>query len=201
MKLRCLFFVSICLIGTSVRADAEHDRIADERSVANAKLVEQERECARRFIVADCLENARRDHRTVLNRLRYQELQLDDARRQSGAAARRRAAAEKAEAHLGQSSDAVADAPRVRLRQVPLSVKVPEAPPESSVDPKRGVNQPRPSASDRQSREQHSHTKYEARICDAEAHRATAEKRNAARAARGKVVSPLPMPSAASAPR
>ena len=56
-------------------------------------------------------------------------------------------------------------------------------------------------SSDRQSREQHSHTKYEARICDAEAHRATAEKRNAARAARGKVVSPLPMPSAASAPR
>ncbi len=200
MKLRCLVLALICLTGASVHADVEHDRIADERRRADAKLAEQERECATRFIVADCLENARREHRTTLSRLRHQELQLDDARRQTLAEARRRAAAEKVEAPPGRASDPVADAPRVRLRSE-SPVKAPEAPARSSVDSKRRVTRAQPSASERQSVEKHSRAKYEARIRDAEVHRATAEKRNAERVARGKVVAPLPTPSAASAPR
>jgi hypothetical protein len=200
MKLRCLFLASMCVIGAGVRADTEHDRIADERSAANAKLIERERECATRFIVADCLESARRDNRATLSRLRHQELQLDDARRQAIAEARRKATAEKAEATQARANDAAADTPGVRLRRDP-PVKAPEAAPTSNADPKRRMARPQPSASEKQRLEQRSGAEYEARIRAANAHRATAEKRSAERAAKGKVVAPLPMPSAASTPR
>ncbi|HWH82915.1 MAG TPA: hypothetical protein VNU71_11850, partial [Burkholderiaceae bacterium] len=53
------------LAGTA-HADAEHDRIAAARATANAKLADQERECATRFVVSSCVEAARSDHRTTL---------------------------------------------------------------------------------------------------------------------------------------
>ncbi len=200
MKLRSLFLAFVCLIGAGVRADAEHDRIAAERSAANTKLAEQERECATRFIVADCLESARRDHRATLSGLRHRELQLDDVRRQAVAETRRKASAEKVEAPPSRASDAAADAPKVRLRRDP-PVNAQQATPASNGDPNRRLGRPQPSASERQSLEQRNRARYEARLRDAEVHRATAEKRNAERAAKGKVIAPLPMPSTASAPR
>ena len=75
MKLVCALLV--CGVSTAVWADAEHDRIRAERSVANARLADRERECETRFIVAACIEDARTDNRMALTRLRQQELQLD----------------------------------------------------------------------------------------------------------------------------
>lgn len=200
MKLLSVALVSLCLLGSLARADAEHDRIFEERNAANAKLAEHERECATRFIVADCVESARRDNRTTLSRLRHQELQLDDARRRAVAEARRKATADKAETSQGRASEAAADAPRVRLRRdLPVEPSQPAS--SASIDPKRRAVQSQPSAAERRSFEQRSHAKYEARLRDAEAHRAAVEQRNAQRAARGKVVAPLPMPPAASATR
>jgi len=56
------------------------------------------------------------------------------------------------------------------------------------------------STQDRRAFEQRNLAKFEARVRAAQAHREAVERRNAQRAAQGKVVAPLPVPSGASAP-
>jgi hypothetical protein len=119
MMLRLLTLALLCGVSLGARADAEHERIAAERAAANAKFAEQQRECAARFIVATCVEEARTENRATLARLRQRELQLDEARRRATAEARRKAIAEKAEGQQARASDAAPEAPRVRVRRAP----------------------------------------------------------------------------------
>jgi hypothetical protein len=189
--------VLACAASASTWADPEHDRIVAERTAADARLAAQERECGTRFIVAACVEDARAEHRATLARLRQQQLQIDEGRRREAAAARRKAIAERAEAQQARASEAPPEAPRVRVRRAPEPAPV-VRPPEVAL--------PRPvaggaSGADRATIEQRNEAKFDARARAAQAHREEVERRNAQRAAQGKVAAPLPAASGASATR
>ncbi|MES2101239.1 MAG: hypothetical protein V4569_15530 [Pseudomonadota bacterium] len=194
MKIRLLGFALLCSAAFGVRADAERERIAGERAAVNAKLLEQERECATRFIVAACVADARTDHREALKKLRQQELQLDEARRRAVAEARRKTLADKAQAQQARASDPAPDAPRVRVRRAAAHVDRTDS---GAVPPLPGA---KASAANRGEVEQRNQEKFEARRREAQAHREVVERRNAQRAASGTVAAPLP-PAGASAPR
>lgn len=66
----------------------ERQRIASERAQVQAAFAQRERECHERFMVSDCLEKARRDRREALERLRYQDVILDEAQRRQRAVER-----------------------------------------------------------------------------------------------------------------
>ena len=196
MKLGLMTFVLLCAASGGALADPESDRIAAERAAANAKLAEQQRECATRFIVAACVDDARTAHRETLQRLRQQELQLDEARRHAAAEGRRKAIAEKALPPQARASDATPDAPKVRMRRAAPAASDAEGRPDEG--PASRVPPPAASGASRSAVEQSQRQKFEARQREAQAHREAVASRNALRAARGKVAAPLP---AASAPR
>lgn len=197
MNFRLIGVALLCGSSLGARADAEHDRIAAERAAANARLEEQVRDCESRFVVAPCLEAARKENRAALGQLRQQELQLDEGRRRAAAESRRKAIAERVEAQQGRVGDTAPEAPRVQVRREPPPIPIPskhapEMPPAS--------HSPAATANDRASLEQRNQEKFDARAREAQAHRDAVVKRNAERAANGKVAAPLPSPRGGSAP-
>ena len=197
MKLGLVTFALLCGASGGALADPERDRIGTDRATANAKLAEQQRECATRFIVAACLDDARTEHRDALKRLRQQELQLDEAKRRAAVEGRRKAIAEKAQPAQARASDALPDAPKVQMRRERPAASEPAARLDDSPTPRT----PRaaasdPSRSEVEQREQWEQQQFEARRREAQAHRDAVAQRNALRAARGKVAAPLPVPSA-----
>lgn len=194
MKIRLLGLALLCGAAFGVRADAEHERIAGERASVNAKLIEQERECAGRFIVAACVADARTNHREALKKLRQQELQLDEGRRRAVAEARRKTLADKAQAQQARASDPAPDAPRVRVRRATAHVD------RTHSDAATQLPGAKASGASRGEVEQRNQEKFEARRREVQAHREVVERRNAQRAASGTVAAPLPL-IGASAPR
>ncbi len=194
MNIRCLVVALACTLpALALAVDAERDRIAGERAAANARLADQERECGARFLVADCIEDARRTHRELTARLRKAQLQLDETRRRESAAARRKATAERVATQQARASQAASEPPGVQVRRVPEPV-----PPKPAV----AASPPRPpTLSASQVRE--NTEKFEARARAAQERRESVARRNAERAAKGKAAAPLPVPtpSGASAPR
>ena len=194
MKLGLVTFALLCGASGGALADPERDRIGTNRATANAKLAEQQRECATRFIVAACLDDARTEHRDAFKRLRQLELQLDEAKRRAAAEGRRNAIAEKAHPAQARASDALPDAPKVQMRLERLAVSEPATRLDDSPTP----SAPRAAASDasRSAVEQREQRQFEARRREARAHRDAVAQRNALRAARAKIAAPLPVPSA-----
>lgn len=66
----------------------ERERIRLERVAVDAVYVARERECRTRFAVTSCLDDAKRERRQALDRLRRQEALLDETRRKERAAKR-----------------------------------------------------------------------------------------------------------------
>jgi colicin import membrane protein len=196
MRLRLFTLALLCGVSLWARADAENERIAAERAAANARLAEQQRECATRFIVASCVEDARTEHRATLARLRQRELQLDEAKRRATAEARRKAIAERAEAQQSRASDAAPEPPRARVRRAPQPAPVPASRAPERLTPLPGGG----TGADRATVERRNEQKFEAMQREAQAHRQAVERRNAQRAAKGKTAAPLSVPGA-SAPR
>jgi colicin import membrane protein len=171
-------------VGTEAQ---ERARITTERAAAQSAFGSRERDCQNSFVVTPCVENARRDLREVMLRLRRQEAVLDEMQRRERAAQRmemirNRPAATEPVASAAASPPPVATkagAPRVRVHE-PRTPKV--------------------SAAERQQAEVLAEQKFEAASQAASARRAAVEGRNAERAASGKAVAPLPVPSGASAP-
>ena len=162
------------------QAGSDRERIASERAAATARLAEQERVCRTQFVVTACVDAAQREFRVTQARLRREELALDEAARRAAAA------------QASQPADAGPAVPREGARRMP-SPNAPAAP--APIRSRRAS-----SAEDQRAEELRNEAALEARVRAAQAHRAAVERRNAERAARGKVAAPLPMPSAASAP-
>jgi len=174
------------------QAGSDRERIASERAAATARLAEQERVCRTQFVVTACVDAAQREFRVTQARLRREELALDEAARRAAAARRKQEIAERAAAQASQPADAGPAVPREGARRMP-SPNAPAAP--APIRSRRAS-----SAEDQRAEELRNEAALEARVRAAQAHRAAVERRNAERAARGKVAAPLPMPSAASAP-
>lgn len=192
--MRALIMAMLCGAPFAVLADTEHDRIAAQRKVADAKLAEQERACNTQFVVSGCLDTARKEHRATMTRLRHEELDLDDARRQAKVAARRKELADKASAQATKEHEAtMRDEPTRHEVRPPSAFPAVSAPsiarPAPYGQPSSGVS--------RAEQERINTEKFEARQRQAEAHRAEVERRNLERSAQGKDVAPLPTPASA----
>ena len=68
------------------RDAAEHERIRQERVLAQAQFAAQDAQCYARFAVNDCLDAVQVRRRALLADLRRQEISLNDAQRKRRAA-------------------------------------------------------------------------------------------------------------------
>ena len=95
-----LLLAAMATLATPARAAdgdaAERARLAEERSSTEARFVARDAECRQRFVVSECVADARQERRIALDALRVRQQELDDGRRQQRAAERRAALAAKA---------------------------------------------------------------------------------------------------------
>ncbi len=189
----------VCLVSACALAGAsepEGERIKSERAAAAAKFDAQARDCQARFAVTSCVDAARKEQRATLARLNRQEVLLNEARRRDAAEVRSQASRDKAEAPEAKASDAA---------RPDVGKSAGKSPRPSSPNPPRdGAPKPATGGSiapaDPRLAEQQNEAKFEERARAAQAHRDAVERRNAERAAQGKVAMPLPVPAGASTP-
>jgi len=174
---------------------AERDHIAAERTRVDSAFAVRERECQARFVVTSCLDAARRDRRQTLERLRQQQVVLDEAERKQRAAKRMetiRGAVSNEESRR-RAADARARRKAERpFQPAPSSVPTP-MPAEPASAPAAASRGASAAPSQRAA-------EYDRRQAAAKQHREAVQRRNAEGAARGKTAKPLPLPPAASAP-
>lgn len=185
--------LSLLALAGPAQADeaAERARIGRERAEAQSRFEQRQRECAQRFAVTPCVEEARAEHRQAMIQLRRQEAVLDEAQRKQRAAARLAAIEEKRRAE----AERAASAPAPARAATPIQVKPPRAPASAAAARPASAPAPASSAATAQ-REQRKRAQFEARQRDAQAHREEAERRRSERAAAGKASAPLPDPAA-----
>ena len=211
-----LLCTTLLLLAGPVRAadtlsdEGERQRIAVERQQADADFSRREQACRTRFAVAACLEEARKQHRDVNARLRLQLSMLDESQRKRRAAERIDTIRAKVSAEEAMRRE-VDLHHRDRLQARPAAAAAASGAASAAATPKP-VRLPTPSpkvraetpaadlraATEARKRSAESRSRREA----AQAHREAVERRNALRAASGKVAAaPLPLPPAASAAR
>jgi colicin import membrane protein len=182
---------------------AERDRLKAEREQAEAAYVTRERGCREKFIVTSCIEQARRDRRQALERLRLQQEVLDEAQRKQRAAQRVDDIRNKVSTEEAKQRDS---AGKPRRRAEPASA-APAPEPAASGPTAIVINEPpsavaKPTAARASEAQVHAQKEaaYERRLEEAREHRAQVERRNAERAASGKPpAKSLPTPAASSA--
>ncbi len=86
------------LAAAAAHRRAEHDRIRHEREALAAVRQRDEAACYKQFAVEDCLRSVRTKAREAGDRLRAQEVELNDAERREKAAERLRSIEEKQKA-------------------------------------------------------------------------------------------------------
>jgi hypothetical protein len=204
----------ICALAVScVQAasyDEERNRIAAERAAANAKFADEQRECRKRFIVTSCEEAALTEQRATLARLHHEQTLLDETRRHDAAELRRNEIQEKAAAQAAAQAARASEPDAAPERERSHRAQPRPAAPLKQHEGSRLSSGARArhvpegagaaSAADPAAVEKRNEEKFEANARAAKEHREAVEKRNAERAAKGKVAAPLPAPSAASAP-
>lgn len=191
----CAVWMCLMSVGALAgAAESESERIKAERAAATTKFEAQERECQSQFLVTSCVDAARKEQRATMARLRQQEILLDESRRRDAAAVRSQASRDRAAAEASRASDAT------RSEQGEGTHKQYRAPAPNP--PRAGA--PKPAAStqpaDQRLIEQQNEANFETRARASKTHRQEVERRNAERAAQGKVAMPLPAPGGASAP-
>jgi hypothetical protein len=199
--------LAACCVAASVHAmdpaqeRAERDRIKREREQAEAAYRAQERECRQKFVVTPCIDQARRDRRETLDRLRQQQEVLDEAQRKQRAAQRMDDIRSKVSGDEAKQREAAAQKRR-RQRAEPAASQ-PDAPASSpaaalSKEPPAAISKPASANASAMEVHERKTQAYEKRQQEAAEHRAEVEKRNAQRAANGKPpAKPLPTPASA----
>jgi colicin import membrane protein len=179
---------------------AERQRIDSERAQVDAAYAQRERECRERFVVTSCLEDAQRDRRLALERLRQQQAILDEAQRKQRAAQRMDDIRNKVSGQDASHREAVV---RDRRQQKQRSEVLARTSPAGAV-PGASAAPAAPAASAPRDDSAQRIAGYEKRQAQAREHREVVERRQAERATQGKrPAKPLPVPaaSAASAPQ
>jgi len=185
---------------------AERDRLKTERDQAEAAYVTRERECREKFVVTSCIEQARRDRRQTLERLRQQQAVLDEAQRKQRAAQRVDEIRTKVSSEDAKQRERAGTERRQRVEAASPSASAASA--EASSPTAIVVSEPpsalaRPASANASAMEVHARKEaaYEKRLEEAREHRAQVERRNAEKAASGKAPAKgLPTPTSASAP-
>ena len=172
---------------------AEMARIGREREQVQARFAERERECKQRFVVTRCIEEARRERRASLERLRRQEEVIDEAQRKQRAAERIDEIRAKVSADEAKRREA-----GVRDRR---KDKARKESPDRSPSAASGASAPSRVTNTDTGEAARKIAEYERRQEEARRHREEVERRNAQRAAEGrKPAAPLPLPEPAPKP-
>ncbi len=194
---------------------ADRARITAERAAVEARFAEREHECASRFVVTACVEDARREQRAALASLRQQQTLLDEAQRKQraaerldrlskprGSAAQQPASSAKREAHEArQSRQARAARAAPPPNEASLAASGPERKPSQTARPLKGGAPSAPlDPVNRQTREAARQADSASRTQAAQAHRSAVEQRQAERLKKGRVTHPLPVPASAATP-
>jgi len=191
---RIIVALAACAVAAAARGGADQDaaervRIRDERAQAQRLYDERERICNERFTVTRCLDEARAQRRETMDRLRHQELVLDNAERKQRAAARTMRIREKQIAQESKPGPLV-------VRERPAAVPKPGS--ASAAGGSAIAASAVPRVSDEQARRNKAAFEVKQRL--AAEHRADVERRNAERSRKTKPTAPLPVPKGASAP-
>lgn len=206
---------------SSPATPGERERIAAERGAVETRFASRERECRERFVVTSCIDDAKRERRQALDRLRARQLDVDEARRHERAAERKAELADKAaEDARVERERAERSAARAASGAASQSVRARTLEPHHEAAPAAsaasgaahrpgspaktlGIGPPRAreSAALRQEREARSRAAFEARRLQAAEHREEAADRAVRRMASKSPAAALPVPSAASAPK
>lgn len=181
-----LYLSSVLATGAEADDAGERTRIREERAQAQRLYEERERTCQTQFVVTSCVDAARQERRTTLERLRHQELVLDTAVRKQRAATRSAQIREKQDAKDARPNPLV-----VRERQA-----APARPPSTRAAPSSGARAASAPlrARDDAEQERRKRAAFETKQQEADAHRAEVERRNAERAKKTKPAAPLPTP-------
>ena len=205
-----LLLAMLTSVAEGVAADddaVERMRITAERSAVEARFAERERECATRFVVTACVEEAQRELRAALASLRQQQTLLDEAQRKQRAAERLRGLskprANEAKQPVASARRETPEASAARsLSEPSLAASAPARRPLQPARPRKGgapINPINPI--ERQTQEAARQADFAARTQAAQAHRAAVEQRQAERLKKkGRVAHPLPVPASAVAP-
>ena len=201
-------------VQSTVTPRAERERIERERAAAEARFTERRRECLTRFIATSCVDDAKRERRQTVTRLRHEQMTLDENERKERAAARTESIRKKTEEAAARSTKPTEGAtrepkgprpdrqPRAAQGQADnadAAASAPDGRPARAgkdLLPAPRTEGPARSAEDAA----RSRSTFDAAQRAAEEHRAEVEARNAARAAKKKPAAPLPIPPGASAP-
>lgn len=166
------------------------ERLGAERAAAQARYEGAARECQSTFAVTGCMNQAKSERRSALDRIAREEASLDDAQRRRRAEERRQRIAQKQQA---VSSRAAASAPDVRLRtprQAAPSASTPR--PSRRAEPRSPAAEAAEAADAKRRAEQ-----AQQRRERAAAHEEAVRQRNEKERASGKPpAAPLPVPPA-----
>lgn len=143
---------------------AERGRIAAERAAAEARFIAREQECRQRFVVSDCVDQARRERRDALDALRARLLPLDEARRRERSAERSAEIAAKAADDSKRQRERAARATSASPASAPSRSSVAHPKARAAAQRSQGIEQ-------RRSREAQKRADFEAR------HRQATERR------------------------
>ncbi len=160
---------------------AERARIAADREVVEARFEAAKRDCEARFVVNNCLEQARQERRLALHPLQRQTHLLDDARRRARAVERLRVIQERESAAAAKpalAAPAPASAASATTTKPPVQRAVRPAPSASAA----------PQAAERRAAQQ------QQRLRAAQAHQQAVQARNARRDAQRPPAAGLPIP-------
>jgi hypothetical protein len=193
---------------------ADRARIGQARAEADAVLANKQAECRQRFAVNDCLLEARKEHRAVVDPLRKELLLLDDKQRKQRAADRTERIRVKSEAQndagtaaqaaSGAASFGAAEAfphatvrPKIRSVMPSASSSEPAMPAESAapVDSPASVEPDGPVTRNAAKTQPAGEGYQTLRVRQAEARRQTVLQKNAERDAKKPPAKPLPVPA------
>ena len=169
-------------------AATQRQQIKTDRAAVDARYKQVEADCNKRFAVSGCIADAQAQRREAMTGLRQRELALDEAQRQADAEeSARRVQAKQAEA-------ASKPAPVPRATSAPAGTAASASAAGTGSERARQRSKTADDAAAAATRV----AAQQRRASEAAAHRQDVEQRNAERYARGKKVTPLPVPTAAS---
>jgi hypothetical protein len=186
----CLLALPMAVADVPAEEAQRRERLAAERSAAQARHDATVRECQAAFAVTGCIERAKAERRRVLDRISREEANLDDAQRRRRAEERRQRIAQKQHAAAVR---AAASAPDVRLRPPrPMALPASAVRPSKRAEPRSAAEEAAEAAAAKERAE-----RAQRRRERAAAHQEAVRLRNEQERAQGKQpAAPLPVPPA-----
>jgi len=186
-------------VPAQVPADAgQRDRMRAEigasRDAAQALYQQQLQECSTRFVVASCVEAARKQRHDTLKELDRRETAIDDFEREQRAIGRREAIAKKEAEVEEREREAQERARAAEDRRAAADTSAPQ--PDPDARPPREAKA-RISPQQRAANEASARAAYALKQLQAEARRQEAARRNAEHAQKTNPAAPLPVPGEA----